>query len=361
MINLRSDTQTLPTLEMRAAMASAEVGDDTYREDPTVRALEDLGAERLGMEASLLVLSGTMANLVALMTHCRRGDEVFLDASAHVLINEAGGLGGIAGVVPTVVSSRRGHLDPAALSLAMREFRLQHPRPRLVWEENTHNRAGGTVLAAADTDEIVRVARDHALRIHVDGARLFNAAVALGVEPQRLLLGIDSAYVDLTKGLGCPLGALLAGSHEFIDEARRRRQELGGGMRQAGVIAACGLIALRTLVDRLAEDHERAARLARGLAGIEGFDVDDSQVDTNIVFAEVGAIGGAVRVATALADKGILVSSAPPNMIRLVTHMGVDDAAIADTIDGCGQVSRSLLRSANPWDSRAANVTRSER
>jgi len=342
-INLRSDTQTLPTPAMRVAMARAELGDDTYREDPTVRELEALVAERLGMEAALLLLSGTMANLVALLTHCRRSDEIFLDARAHLLLNEAGGLGGVAGVVPTVVASNRGHVLPDALEGAIRSERVQQPRPRLVWIENTHNRAGGTVLDGAGVAAIVAVAQRQRLLVHVDGARLFNAARALRVEPPTLLDGVDSVYVDLTKGLACPLGALLAGSTTFVEEARRNRQLVGGGMRQAGVIAACGLVALRELVERLDDDHARARRLAERLAEIEGIELDVADVETNLVFVGVGQLAAPETVAAALAEEGVLVSTAPGE-IRLVTHLGIDDEAAAFAADACARVAQRLRR-----------------
>lgn len=334
-VNLRSDTQSLPTEAMREAMAHAELGDDSYREDPTVLELESHVAELLRMEAAMLVLSGTMANLVAAMTHCGRGDVVFLDAQAHVLINEAGGLSSIAGVTPRTVPSSRGHIDPSALGVLSEAPWLQQPRPRLVWIENSHNRAGGTVLAAEGVGAIVSIAEANGVATHVDGARLFNAAVSLGVEPADLVHGVDSVYVDLTKGLCCPLGALLAGSAEFIEQARRNRQMLGGGMRQAGVIAACGLYALTHLVDRLAEDHARARRLASALAAVDGFLVDENGVDTNIVFADVSMLGGTAQVIERLGASGVLVSGAPPNLVRFVTHHGIGDEAISHAVGAC--------------------------
>jgi len=349
-VNLRSDTQTLPTPEMREAMLRSKLGDDTYREDPTVFELEERAAERLGAEAAMLLLSGTMANLVALMTHCRPSDAVFLDDRAHVLLNEAGGLSGVAGAVPTVVASNRGHLKPSALDQAIREPRVQQPRPRLVWLENTHNRAGGTVLEADGVQAIVRIAQQHGLRTHMDGARLFNASTALGVAPSNLLSGVDSVYVDLTKGLCCPLGALLAGSAAFIEEARRNRQVLGGGMRQAGVIAACGIVALSGLVERLGEDHVRARRLAGGLATINGIRVTPAIVETNIVFADVASVGGPARFTDRLADEGVLVSSAPPDLIRFVTHRDVDDAEIEHAIEACRRAADALRSTATGSD-----------
>jgi threonine aldolase len=216
LINLRSDTQSLPTDAMRAAIASAELGDETYGEDPTVRRLEELICDLTGMEAAMLVISGTMANLVAVMTHCSPGDEVFLDPGAHVLRSEAAGLTRVGGVVPTTVASRKGHVLPEALDAAVLPSDIHRPRPRLLWIENTHNRAGGTVLPVEQQDELVAVARKHELAVHVDGARLWNAATTTGAPVRKLLSGVDSVYLDLSKGLGCPLGALLAGTSDFI-------------------------------------------------------------------------------------------------------------------------------------------------
>jgi threonine aldolase len=332
LINLRSDTQSLPTAVMRAAMAAAELGDETYGEDPTVRRLEARIRELTGMPAALLLVSGTMANLVALLTHCVPGDEVFLDAGAHVLRNEAAGLTRVAGVVPTAVASTAGHVLPAALDAAVTEPELQRPTPRLVWVENTHNRAGGTVLAAVRQDEIVAVARKHGLAVHVDGARLWNAAVATGEPLPRLLAGVDSVYLDFTKGLGCPLGAVLAGDVEFVQRARRHRRVLGGGMRQAGVIAAAALVALDTGVERLADDHERARWIAAELADCVGIRLDPPEVETNIVFLDVSRLGGAVRVQESLRRAGVLVSARPPAHLRLLTHLQITPAVAAEAV-----------------------------
>jgi threonine aldolase len=328
---------------MREAMAGARLGDDTFGEDPTVRELEELVADRLKTEAAMLVLSGTMANLVAVMSHCRRSEVVYLDSRAHVLLNEAGGLTGVAGVTPTIVSSHRGHMDPVALTRAIGEPRVQQPVPRLVWIENTHNRAGGTVLNIEGTKALVEVSQAYGLRTHVDGARLFNAGVALGVEPSELTSGVDSIYVDLTKGLCCPLGALVAGSYKFVAQARRNRQMVGGGMRQAGVIAACGLVALSSLVERLEDDHRRAMQLARRLAAIDGFTVNLSLVDTNIVFADVKSLGGAESIAQRLEAYGVLVSRAVPDLLRFVTHMGIDDDDIEWTWQMCARIAEAVL------------------
>lgn len=326
-IDLRSDAETRPTGAMLRAIAAAELGDDTYSEDPTTRRLEAAAAEIVGLEASLLLLSGTMANLVALMVHCRPGDEVFLDGDAHVLRNEAGGLTAIAGVVPTTVAADRGHMRPDALADAVRPAAVMRPRARLIWLENTHNRGGGSVLAPDCQRALIDVARRQGLAVHLDGARLFNAAAALGQPARELTAGADSVMLDFTKGLSCGVGAVLAGDAAFIAEARRVRRMLGGGMRQAGLIAAGCLVALQSMTGRLVEDHAVAQLLARRLAEAGAFDVDPALVETNIVFAGVRRLGGAETVAHALAQAGVLVSTAPPDTIRLVAHRHVDREA----------------------------------
>jgi threonine aldolase len=341
-IDLRSDAQTKPTPEMLSAVAVAELGDDTFGEDRTTGRLEAAIAERLGAAAAMLVLSGTMANVVALMTHCQPGDEVFLDADAHVLRNEAGGLTALAGAIPTTLPADRGHLQPAALERAIRPDVVFRPRPRLVWLENTHNRGGGSVLRPDRQAEIVGVARSHGLAIHLDGARIFNAAIALERPVAELTAGIDSVTLDFTKGLSCGAGAALVGSRKFIDEARRRRRTIGGGMRQAGVIGAACLVALETMVDRLADDHVTAARMAAGLSKLQGFEIDPRSVETNIVFADVSRLGGSDVVAGALRRAGVLVSTAPPDQIRLVTHREIETAMVDEALVRLREVAASL-------------------
>ena len=331
-INLRSDTQTLPTEHMRRALAEADLGDETYGEDPTVARLEAVAAERFGKEAALLVISGTMANLVALMTHCRPSDEVFMDREAHVLWYESGGLASVAGVVPTIVASERGHILPDALAAAIRPGNVHYPTARLVWLENTHNRGGGSVMPLEQQRAVEQVARDHDLPVHLDGARVFNAAIAQGVPAAELAEGVDSLIVDLSKGLSCPLGALVVGDRAFIEEARFRKRILGGGMRQAGVIAACGLVAFDELIDRLGEDHARARRLAEGLASVHGIGVDLDSVETNMVYADVSALGASKDVVAVLRAAGVLVSDRPPDHIRFVTHLQISDADVDETL-----------------------------
>jgi threonine aldolase len=273
-----------------------------------------------------------MANLVALLTHCRPSDELFVDREAHVLWYESGGFASVAGVVPTMVPSHRGHILAEALEAAIRPANVHYPRARLVWLENTHNRGGGSVMPLADQRTVEAVARRHGLAVHLDGARVFNAAAAQEVEAAQLARGVDSLIVDLTKGLSCPLGALLLGSREFIAEARFHKRVLGGGMRQAGVIAACGIVALEDLVDRLAEDHARARALAERLASVPGLAVDPATVETNMVYVDVGALGASSDVVAALRADGLLVSDRPPDRIRLVTHLQISDEMVDEAI-----------------------------
>ena len=342
LINLRSDTQTLPTEAMRRAMAEAELGDETYGEDPTVERLEQMAAERLGTEAALLVISGTMANLVSLMTHCVPGDEMFVDRDGHVVYYESGGLAGIAGVMPTYVDSERGHILPEALAGAIRRPKVHYPRSRLVWLENTHNRAAGSVMSLAQQRGVEAVARSHRLAVHLDGARVFNAAAAQGVAARELASGVDTLMIDLTKGLSCPLGALLLGPRDFIDEARFRKQRLGGGMRQAGIIAACGIVALETLVDRIADDHTLARWLAERLAEIDGLVIDPASVETNMLYVDVSALGSSTDVVDQLHRDGVLVSDRPPGHIRIVTHLQVTYELAAEAVRRCEQASTHL-------------------
>jgi threonine aldolase len=341
-INLRSDTQTLPTAAMRRAMADAELGDEAYREDPTVRLLEDVVASTLAREAALLVLSGTMANLVALLTICQRGDQVFADAGAHVVLNEAGGFASVAGLVLTTVASERGHILPDELERAIPTPAVNHPRPKLLWFEDTHNVAGGTVLPPERFAALMGVARHHGLSTHMDGARLFNAAVALRQPVAALVEGVDSIYIDFTKGLGCPLGSMLVGSRDYIDEARFHRAAVGGGMRQAGVIAAAALVALQAPEEQLAEDHRLARLLAEGLVGISGFTIDPAVVETNIVNVGVGALGTSSQVSALLAEEGLLVSERPPSTIRLVTHRDIDQASVGTALRAAARVSERV-------------------
>ncbi|HBK60143.1 MAG TPA: threonine aldolase [Firmicutes bacterium] len=328
-IEMRSDTLTLPTGEMREAMRWADVGDDVYGEDPTVKRLEELAAGKVGKEAAMFVPSGTMGNLLAVMTHCRRGDEIVLESDCHIYYYEVGGLSAVAGVVPRLVSGRNGVLDPDDVTAAIREENIHYAQAACLSIENTHNRGGGTVTPIPAMAALRRVADENGLTVHLDGARIFNAALALGVEAQEIAEHVDSVMFCLSKGLSAPVGSILAGSAEFIRAARKNRKMLGGGMRQAGVLAAAGIIAIEKMVDRLADDHANARSLGLGLAEIPGIAIDLSTVQTNIVGFDVSALGiRAPRFAAELAREGVRVTTRPPSGLRAVLNRHVDSAGV---------------------------------
>jgi threonine aldolase len=334
MIDLRSDTVTLPTPAMREAMYRAELGDDVYGEDPTTNRLEAMAAERLGKDAALFVASGTMGNLVALLTHCGRGDEVILGDRSHTLLFEAGGSASLGGIHHYAVPNQPdGTLRLEDIEAAIRPDNEHYPRTRLLCLENTHNRCGGAVLSVAYTDAACELAHDHGLRVHIDGARIWNAAVALGVPARDLVRSADSVSFCLSKGLSAPVGSLLCGSAGFVAEARRWRKAVGGGMRQCGVIAAAGIVALEQMVDRLAEDHANARRFAEGIAAVPGIEIDPEQVETDIIIFGVdpGRMA-ASQLVGALRARGVQVSATGPAHIRAVTHYGISavdvDAAV---------------------------------
>ncbi|MCJ7626783.1 MAG: beta-eliminating lyase-related protein, partial [Longimicrobiales bacterium] len=310
MINLRSDTVTEPTAAMRRAMAEAEVGDDYYREDPTVLALEEKAANLFGKGAAMFVFSATMANLVSVLSHTKRGQSVILEESSHIYNNEAGFLAAFGGLTPRTVKGEQGRMSPAQVEEAVFPTAVLHPQTSLLCLENTHNFAGGACLSIAQTKALAETAGSIGLKIHLDGARIFNSAVAQGVSVRELTAEVDSVTVCLTKGLGCPVGALVLGSADFVADARRWRQAAGGGMRQAGVVAAAGIVALDTMVDRLADDHANSRRLAALLAEA-GLVLDHrpEEVETNIVFAEIPAdLMDADEFVRGLAAEGVRVN-----------------------------------------------------
>jgi threonine aldolase len=332
MIDLRSDTITQPTEAMRRAMAQAELGDDYYGEDPTVCRLESLAAEMLGKEAGLFVTSGTMGNLVSVMTHTQRGDAIAVEENSHIYLNENGGVAAIAGVLPHPVRGHLGVMAPEQIETALLSDEVLHSRNRLICVENTHNVAGGTCWTVEDMQAVRAMADEHDMALHVDGARIFNAAVALGVEAEQLAADADSLTFCLSKGLSCPYGSLIVGSKDFIAEARRNRQMLGGGMRQAGVMAAAGIVALETMVDRLAEDHENARLLAEGLQEL-GCTLDLETVQTNMVFfqAPPGRLSQDAFVRK-LGDAGVWVNRPRGERVRMVTHYGIIRDDIQETL-----------------------------
>ncbi len=339
-IDLRSDTVTLPTPAMRKAMADAELGDDVYGEDPTVNRLQDLAAQKLGKEAGLLVLSGTMGNLVSLLTHCARGDEAIMGNRAHTFLSEQGGAAGMGGIHSyTLPNQPDGKLDLQQIEAAIRPDNEHYPRTKLICLENTHNGMGGRLLPPAYMHAVGQLARKHQVKVHVDGARIFNAAVALGVDASVLATEADSLTFCLSKGLACPLGSLIVGDREFIKQARRNRKILGGGMRQAGIFAAAGIVALNEMIERLDDDHQNAKRLAEGLANVRGLRIDPSVVETNIVFFELVSDKLTPAILGArLKEQGVLTSASSSRRIRLVTHYGIERAQIEQTLQAFNHV-----------------------
>jgi threonine aldolase len=333
LIDLRSDTVTQPTQQMRDAMYRAEVGDDVYGEDPTIIELEALGARMTGKEAGLFVASGTMGNQVAVMTHTNRGDEVICEAEAHIYFSEVAGLAVLSGVQARPLPSVKGILSAETIEAAIRQPDIHQPKSTLICLEDTHNRAGGTCYPLETLAAIRKVADRHKLPIHIDGARLFNAAVAQGVGVDKIAQYADSIQFCLSKGLCAPVGTLIVGKAEFIAHARRYRKMLGGGLRQAGILAAAGIIGLRYMVDRLSEDHANARHLAEELV-TAGFAIDLSTVQTNIVIVDVSRMGvKAADFAVKLKKVGILASVFGEYRIRMVTHDGITAVEVNQVID----------------------------
>ena len=328
MVELRSDTFTLPTASMRAAMAAAEVGDDVWDEDPTVHRLQQRAAEMVGKEGSLFVPSGTMGNLCALLSHTQAGDEVIVESDSHIFHSEVAGASVVGGLQLRPLETEDGRLQPEQVRSAIRERDIHQPRTGLLCLENTHNRKGGTCLSAGQTQALSAVAHGAGFPVHLDGARVFNAAVALRIDVRELTGPVDSVMFCLSKGLSAPVGSMLAGSSAFIDRARRMRKLLGGGMRQAGVLAAAGLCSLNEMVDRLADDHANARRLAEGLQGLPGVEVDLSRVETNMVFGDCRPPLTAAAFIDRCREAGVLLDQASLHRWRMVTHRGVSAADI---------------------------------
>jgi threonine aldolase len=338
-VDLRSDTVTQPTEAMREAMYRAKVGDDVYGEDPTVNELEEYTAALLGKEAGLFVTSGTMGNLVALLTHLKKGDEVLLGAESHIYYYEVGGVSALVGALPCLLPHRDGKILPEDIRAALRPKSMHFPNPTLLCLENTHNRGGGTVTTVEEMEAAVECAKEHGLMTHLDGARIFNAAVALGVEAKEIAKHVDSVQLCLSKGLAAPVGSVLVGSRQFIARARKWRKMVGGGMRQAGVMAAAGLVALQTMIERLKEDHGLAKKLAEGLAKLPGVSINPDSVQTNIVVVEIdGKSLGAEAFVQQCAARGIKMNLVSDNMVRLVTHKDVNEQDIDYALEIFAQV-----------------------
>ncbi len=342
-VDLRSDTVTLPTEEMLEAIRHARLGDDVYMEDPTVNRLEDMAARKMGKEEALLVTSGTQGNLVSVLSHTKRGDEAILEADSHIYHFEVGGLAAIGGLMAKAIKGRMGVLDPLDVENAIRPENIHCPETTLVCIENTHNLAGGTVISPRQIREIWEVAKKHNLAVHVDGARIFNAAIALNVDVRELTKHVDSVMFCLSKGLSCPIGSLVVGNQELIEKARRWRKMLGGGMRQAGIIAAPGIIALEKMIDRLRDDHRNATILAEKLAKTEGISIDLRTVQTNIVRFDVNDLGvKSVEFLRKLGEYGVKALSTGQTSIRMVTHRGIEREDIEYAINSIDTVVNSL-------------------
>ena len=349
LIDLRSDTVTLPTEEMLEAIRNAELGDDVYREDPTVNRLEELAAKKMGKEAALLVTSGTQANLVSVMSNTKRGDCVILEAECHMYHYEVGGLSAIAGVLPWPVKGEMGILNPEDVEKAIKPKNIHLPETTLICIENTHNRYGGTIVPPDNIKALSKVAEEHGLRLYMDGARIFNAAVALKVDVREFTRHVDNLMFCLSKGLSCPVGSLVVGDEEFIERARKIRKMLGGGMRQAGVIAAPGIIALEKMINRLEEDHKNARLLAEGLSKIEGISINLKTVQTNIVLFDVGGLGvTSGEFVSMLRERGVLALPREETKVRMVTHRGIEREHIEQALRVIEDISRKVKGKRNP-------------
>jgi len=327
-VDLRSDTVTLPTPSMLKAILEAKLGDDVFGEDPTVRQLEEMAAEMMGMEAGLLVVSGTMGNLVSLLAHCNRGDEAIVGNLSHIFLYEAGGLSVLGGIHSHQVPNQPdGTMLLEDIELAINKEDNPHLAPtRVICLENTHNRCYGAPLTPKYTKEVGELAKKYDLKLHIDGARIFNAAVALGCDVRELVKGADSITFCLSKGLSAPIGSVICGSSEFIHKARRMRKLVGGGMRQAGIIAAAGIVALEEMIDRLVEDHENARRLAEGISKIPGLLIDVQRVRTNILYFDL-APNASIEPSEFLEklnERGVKILKVGARRFRAVTHYGID-------------------------------------
>jgi threonine aldolase len=341
LIDLRSDTVTQPTPAMRKAMAEAEVGDDVFGEDPTVNALQEKVAHLLGKEASLFVPSGTMANQLSIKSHTQPGDEVIIEASSHPYNFEGGAGAALSGIQFQCLKGIRGILDASQIEEAIRPDDHHFPVTRLVCLENTHNRGGGSIYPLEKISEIYQLTKSKGLLLHLDGARLWNASVSTGIKPHEYAQWADSVSVCLSKGLGAPIGSLVAGSKSFIDRVHRFRKMFGGGMRQAGIIAAAGIYALDHHIERLKDDHQNARRLAVGLKEFKGVSIDPKHVETNIVIFDVSNTGmTGAQVAEAMKKEGVLIHAFSRTQIRLVTHLDITSEDIETALKAFEKILR---------------------
>ncbi len=337
-VDLRSDTKTLPTPEMRDAIFSADLGDDCAGEDETVNQLENLAAKTLGKEAGVLVSSGTQGNLTALLSHCNRGDEVLLGRQSHIFRAEAMGASVLGGIALMPLNDDEGYIPLTEIEKSIRVNDSRYPNTTLLALENTHNGSGGTPLSKSFIDDCADLAHSKGVSLHVDGARLFNASVALKISPSKLVDSVDSVTFCLSKGLSAPVGSVLVGNQDFIDKARRWRKMLGSAMRQAGIIAAAGIVSLNMMVERLEQDHLNAKKLAEGLNNINGISINPENYKTNMVFCTVDYGKGEI-LTESLSKRGVLVGHVGDSVLRLVTHHGVDE----DDIDYTLKTIKSIM------------------
>jgi threonine aldolase len=342
-VDLRSDTVTRPSPEMYQAMAEAPLGDDVLGDEPTVAKLEAIAAEKTGKEAALFVPSGTMGNQIAMAVHCDRGDAVLIEEEAHMVYYEVGGPGIISNVVTWTLPSDKGVMDPNVVESHVLKRSLHTPGTSLLCLENTHNRAGGTITPLATLASYREVADRHGMKVHLDGARVFNASVGLGVDVREITKHVDTVNFCLSKGLRAPVGSVLCGPATFIEDARLWRKRLGGGMRQAGILAACGIVSLTQMVDRLADDHRRARSLAQSLSELPGLSIDWDRVQTNMVLVvtEMPATEWAER----LREQEVWCFPVAPNRLRLVLHADVDDEGIARAVEVFAGLAKSAVSS----------------
>jgi threonine aldolase len=345
-IDLRSDTVTMPTDEMRTAMAAARLGDDVYREDPTINQLENRAAEMLGMDAGLFVPSGTMGNLCAILTHCNRGDEVIIGDLSHTFVYEVGGIAALGGIHPhTLPNEADGTIPLDKIRAAIRPENVHFPDTRLICLENTQNRCGGAVLSVDYMHAVHSLAKEYGLQMHLDGARLFNAAAVLDVKANEIASSFDSVTFCLSKALCAPVGSILCGAHDFIQRARRTRKQLGGGMRQAGILAAAGLLALEHMTDRLSDDHLKAKNLSDGLKEISGIVVEKDQPESNMVFIRLTDeyAGTAFDVLDDLKGRSILAGAVSDRRIRFVTHYWISHENVAQALEAISKSVSAIL------------------
>jgi threonine aldolase len=338
-IDLRSDTVTLPTDEMLEAIKTAKLGDDVYGEDSTVNKLQEIAAKKMGKDAALLVTSGTQANLTSLMSNCNRGEQVFLEAESHIYWHEVGGVSAIAGLLPWPIKSPTGAIEPEQIESQLHPRGTMYPDATLICVENTHNRYGGKIITPNQIKALRQLADKHQMRLYMDGARIFNSAIALGIDVKEFTKHVDNLMFCLSKGLSCPVGSLAVGDRAFIERARKNRKILGGGMRQAGIIAAPGIVALEKMIDRLKEDHENAKLLAQKISKVKDISLDLKNVQTNMVTFDLDPAVDCDKFLAELKKSGILASAQAKNRVRIVTHWGIDKA---DVEKAAGEIERIL-------------------